>query len=82
MKRILMLLSAVAAVGYAQAPNKCGDLAKIQIPGTKTEITRAEMVAAGQAPPGRGGVAGAALFPNFLRLRGIHIFPVWPELLP
>jgi hypothetical protein len=41
----LALFASAVAMGFAQAPNKCGDLAKIQIPGTKLEITRAEMVA-------------------------------------
>jgi feruloyl esterase len=66
----LALFASAVAMGFAQAPNKCGDLAKIQIPGTKLEITRAEMVAAGPAPAGRGGVAGP-LLPGHCRVNGI-----------
>jgi len=74
MQRILALFAALfvsaAAVGFAQAPNRCGDLSKIQIPGAKIEITRAEVVAAGPAPAGRGGLAGPKL-PAHCRLNGI-----------
>lgn len=70
MQRILALLASAAAVGFAQVPNKCGDLAKIQIAGAKIEITRAEMVAAGPATAGRGGPAGPVL-PAHCRLNGI-----------
>ena len=54
MKWIFFLLA--AATSFAQTANKCADLAKFQMPGAAIEITRAEMVAAGQAPGGRGGV--------------------------
>ncbi len=69
MQRILALFAS-AAVGFAQVPNKCVDLAKIQIAGANIEITRAEMVAAGPAPGGRGGAAGPVL-PAHCRLNGI-----------
>ena len=69
-ERYLALLVAASAVGFAQAPNKCGDLAKFQMPGNKIEITRAEMVAAGPAPGGRGGQPGPAL-PARCRVDGI-----------
>jgi Tannase and feruloyl esterase len=70
MKRILALFTAAAAVGLAQAPNKCADLGKLQIPGTKIEFTRAEMVAAGPAPGFRGGPPGPAL-PAHCRVNGL-----------
>ena len=69
MQRLLVLLALASVVGQAQAPNKCGDLAKFQMPGSKIEITRAEMVAAGQAT-GRGGPAGPVL-PARCRVDGI-----------
>lgn len=61
MQRFLILFAAIAVMGRAQTPNKCGDLAKFQMPGNRIEITRAEMVAAGPAPGGRAGQAGPVL---------------------
>lgn len=46
MQRFLILLASAGAVGFAQAPNKCADLAKFQMPGARIEITSAEMVGA------------------------------------
>jgi len=69
MKPILALFALAIAVSFAQAPNKCRDLAKMQIPGTRLEVTRAEMVASGPAPAGRGGVAGP-LLPAHCRVNG------------
>ena len=69
MQRFLVLLASAAAIGLAQTPNKCGDLAKFQMPGSKIEISRAEMVAAGQAM-GRGGPAGPVL-PAHCRVNGM-----------
>jgi len=70
MQRMLALLGSAVVVGFAQTTNNCGDLAGIQIPGTKLEITRAEMAAAGQAPSRRGGAAGPEL-PRHCRVNGI-----------
>src|SRR5579863_3873635 len=70
MQRFLLFLASTAVVALAQVPNKCGDLAKFQMPGTKIEITRAEMVAAGQAAGGRGGPAGPML-PAHCRVNGM-----------
>jgi hypothetical protein len=47
MRLYLVLLASAGVVGFAQAPNKCGDLAKFQMPGSRIEITRADVVAAG-----------------------------------
>src|ERR1700733_4767544 len=75
MQRILTLFAGLfalgAAVGFAQAPNKCGDMAKFRIAGAKIEITRAEMVAAGQAPGGRGGAPAGPMLPAHCRVNGI-----------
>jgi hypothetical protein len=70
MQRILALLSLVPVVGLAQSANRCAELVKFQMPGSKIEITRGEMVAAGPAPGGRGGQTGAAL-PGRCRVDGI-----------
>jgi hypothetical protein len=70
MQRFLVLLALAALVGLAQTPSKCGDLAKFQMPGSKIEITRAAMAAAGQAPGGRGGIPGPML-PAHCRVNGI-----------
>jgi hypothetical protein len=70
MRRLLVFIVLTAAVGLAQAPNKCGDLARFQIAGSKIEITRAEMVPAGPAPGGRGGQPGPTL-PARCRVDGI-----------
>jgi feruloyl esterase len=70
MQRFLVLLASTAVAGLSQTPNNCGDLAKFQMPGTKIEITRAEMVTAGQASGGRGGPAGPVL-PTRCRVDGI-----------
>lgn len=70
MQQLLTLLVSAAAMGLAQAPDTCADLAKFQMPGNRIEITRAEMVAAGRAPGGRGGAAGPAL-PKRCRVDGI-----------
>lgn len=68
MRWILLLLA--TATGFAQSANKCTDLARFQMTGAKIEITRAEMVAAGQAPAGRGGPVGPML-PAHCRVNGI-----------
>ncbi len=71
MKRFLVLLALAGVVGLAQAPNKCGDFgSRFQMPGNRIEITRAEMVPAGQAPGGRGGLAGPVL-PARCRVDGV-----------
>ena len=67
MKWTLFLVA--MAVSYAQSANKCADLTRFRIPGTKIEITRAELVPAGLAPGGRGGPAGPAL-PAHCRVNG------------
>lgn len=75
MARFWILLVSSAAIALAQSANKCGDLAQFQMPGNKIEITRAEMIAAGPAPSGRGGQAGGAdrgvLLPAHCRVNGI-----------
>ena len=53
MKWTLFLVA--MATSYAQSINRCADLTRFQMPGAAIEITRAEMVAAGQATGGRGG---------------------------
>jgi len=53
MKWTLFLVA--MATSYAQSTNRCADLTRFQMPGAAIEITRAEMVAAGQATGGRGG---------------------------
>ena len=68
MKWTLFLVA--MATSYAQSANKCADLTRFRIPGTKIEITRAELVPAGQAPGGRGGPAGPAL-PAHCRVNGV-----------
>ena len=65
-----VMFASGASVALAQASNKCGDLAKLQIPGAKLVITRAELVAAGAATGGRGGPAGPVL-PAHCRVNGI-----------
>ncbi|MEP7352011.1 MAG: tannase/feruloyl esterase family alpha/beta hydrolase [Acidobacteriota bacterium] len=70
MRHLLILLASTAALTFAQSPTKCADLSKFQVPGSKLEITRAEMVPAGQAPGGRGGPAGPAL-PAHCRVNGL-----------
>lgn len=70
MPRFCILIVLPAVVALAQSADKCGDLAKFQMPGSKIEITRAEMIAAGPAPSGRGGQAGPML-PAHCRVNGI-----------
>jgi feruloyl esterase len=70
MQRFLPWIALTAVAGLAQTPHQCSDLAKFQMPGMKIEITRAEMVAAGQAPAARGGSAGPML-PAHCRVNGI-----------
>src|SRR4051812_18425507 len=70
MRRLLLLLASSGAALLAQAPDKCKDLANFQMPGYRLEITRAELVAAGPAPAGRGGQAGPVL-PARCRVDGI-----------
>ena len=67
---LLVLLASGAVAALAQSPDKCGDLAKFQMPGTKIEITRAELVAAGPAAGGRAGQTGPML-PAHCRVNGI-----------
>lgn len=78
MQRFVILFTAVSIVGLAQASDKCGDLAKFQMPGSSIEIARAEMVAAGQAPGGRGAPAGPVL-PARCRLDGIIDRRIGPD---
>jgi hypothetical protein len=61
MTPILAMLGMAGAVALAQAPNKCADLAKFKSPGMTIDITRAEMLPAGQVAGARGGPAGPAL---------------------
>ncbi|MEP6960722.1 MAG: tannase/feruloyl esterase family alpha/beta hydrolase, partial [Acidobacteriota bacterium] len=77
MKHLLLFLASTAAAALAQTPNACGALAKFQMPGAKIEITRAEMVAAGQAT-GRGGPAGPVL-PAHCRVNGILDQRIGPD---
>ena len=64
-----VFLASSGVVAFAQSSNKCGDMAKFQMPGSRIEITRAEMVPAGQAPSVRG-LPGPAL-PTYCRVNGI-----------
>jgi hypothetical protein len=57
------------ATSYAQSTNRCADLARFQMPGATIEITRAEIVAAGQTPGGRGGPG--PMLPALCRVNGI-----------
>jgi hypothetical protein len=68
MQRYFLMLVFCAVLGHAQ--DNCSALAKFLMPGAVVEITRAEMVAAGPAPGGRGGPAGPAL-PARCRVDGI-----------
>ncbi|MEI9814302.1 MAG: tannase/feruloyl esterase family alpha/beta hydrolase [Acidobacteriota bacterium] len=65
--KLTLLLLAAGSIAFAQT-NKCADLAKFRTPGMTLEITRAEMVPAGQAA-GRGGPAGPML-PAHCRVNG------------
>ena len=67
MKSIFFLLA--AATTFAQTAKQCADLSKFQMPGATIEITRAEMVAAGPAPGGRGGPG--PMLPAHCRVNGI-----------
>ena len=67
MKWIVFLLA--AATTFAQTTKQCADLSKFQMPGATIEITRAEMVPAGQAPGGRGGPG--PMLPAHCRVNGI-----------
>ena len=67
MKFVFFLLA--AATTFAQTAKQCADLSKFQMPGATIEITRAEMVAAGPAPGGRGGPG--PMLPAHCRVNGI-----------
>ena len=67
MKWTLFLVAMAAS--YAQSTNKCADLSRFQMPGATIEITRAEMVAAGPGPGGRGGPG--PMLPAHCRVNGI-----------
>ena len=59
----------VAATSFAQTAQQCADLSKFQIPGAAIEITKADIVAAGQVPGGRGGPG--PMLPAHCRVNGI-----------
>jgi hypothetical protein len=67
MKWTLFLFAMTAS--YAQSTNRCADLAWFQMPGAAIEITRSEMVVAGQATGGRGGPG--PMLPAHCRVNGI-----------
>src|SRR5438477_1217409 len=67
MKWIVFLF--VAVTSFAQTAKQCVDLTRFQMPGATIEITRAEIVAAGQAPAGRGGPG--PMLPAHCRVNGI-----------
>ena len=67
MKWTLFLVA--MATSYAQSTSRCADLTRFQMPGAAIEITRAEMVAPGQAPGGRGGPG--PMLPAHCRVNGI-----------
>jgi feruloyl esterase len=67
MRFVFFLLA--AATTFAQTAKQCADLSKFQMPGATIEITRAEMVAAGPAPGGRGGPG--PMLPAHCRVNGI-----------
>jgi hypothetical protein len=64
-----LVASSVAAAGSAQPQANCANLAKLRIPGSQLEISRAEWIPAGPME-GRGGAAGAAL-PAHCRVEGV-----------
>src|SRR5687767_12403866 len=68
MKWISLLLATQTAL--AQSGGDCARMARFRMADAKIEITRAEMVPAGQAPPGRGGEAGPML-PAHCRVNGM-----------
>lgn len=70
MHRICAGLVFAGAIVFAQGPDKCRELARFQMPGTRTEITRAEIIAAGPAPSGRDGRPGP-LLPTHCRIDGM-----------
>lgn len=70
MRQVLLFFALAGVALFAQAPDKCKDLANFQMPGNRIEITRAEIVAAGQANAGRGGPSGPVL-PARCRVDGI-----------
>ena len=70
MRQVLLLFASAGVALFAQAPDRCKDLANFQMPGNRIEITRAEIVAAGVANAGRGGPSGPVL-PAHCRVNGI-----------
>ncbi|MEO5924218.1 MAG: tannase/feruloyl esterase family alpha/beta hydrolase [Bryobacteraceae bacterium] len=69
MKPTLVLFAATTIAAWAQAPNKCAQLGQFKSPGLTLEITRAEMVAPGQAT-GRGGAPTGPVLPAHCRVNG------------
>src|SRR6516165_12804147 len=59
----------VAATSFAHTAQQCADLSKFQIPGAAIEITKADIVAAGQVPGGRGGPG--PMLPAHCRVNGM-----------
>jgi hypothetical protein len=71
MPKILALFAAATVSVLAQTPDKCAQLAQFKSPGLTLEITRAEHVAAGQAPGARGGAPAGPVLPAHCRVNGI-----------
>ncbi len=69
MRRVIILMLAISAAGFAQSQSKCADMTKLKISGVALEITRADWIPAGQTA-GRGGAAGVAL-PAYCRVDGM-----------
>jgi hypothetical protein len=65
----LLLATSMPEVGFAQSQARCADLAKLRIPGSQLEITRAEWIPSGPMS-GRGG-APAVTLPAHCRVEGI-----------
>ena len=63
----------VPAVALAQDSSKCAAMTGFQAPGVALEITKAQSVPAGAAPPqGRGGRGGATVnLPSYCRVDGM-----------
>lgn len=66
---VFLLAASMPVAGFAQPQADCANLAKLRIPGSHLEITRAEWIPAGPME-GRGGAVGAAL-PAHCRVEGI-----------
>ena len=70
----LVLVGAMASeaqTAVSSTPARCASLTSLQIPGVALEVTKAEWIAAGQAPAGRGAARPATPMPAYCRLDGM-----------